>query len=355
MSEEIAKRAVDFVVEHSGQAKKCQIWFFGGEPLLNIRVMKETADYCKELEQRSGKRFRLGLTTNGTLLTDKVIQFLNSYHIDVVASLDGPRNVHDAMRVYPNGSGSYDIAAKNFRKLLTSRKGMANARATITHRCVSLQELTEFFRDFGFYKVVLAPVYEEANPGTGTAYALTEDDYDRLCDEHEAIAEQVLTKLLQGQRVIYNPFSRWMEALHNRLMKGVGCGIGTNMISISATGDIYPCQRFVGMEDFILGDVYLGIDGNRFSQFFNEYSNTIRSDCGDCWAQLVCGGGCYYDVVTSAGSARRCSEGSCRLIRRLFELAIMMYATIREEQPQLLERFSWSTRRNPELSSISEE
>lgn len=280
---------------------------------------------------------------------------MDSSHIDIVASLDGPKNVHDVMRVYSNGSGSYDMAAKNFRKLLTSRKGRVNARATITHRCVSLRELTEFFRAFGFYRVLLAPVYEEADPEASAAYALTKDDYGRLCDEHEAIAQEVLNKLLQGRRTIYDPFSRWMEALHNRLMKGVGCGIGTNMISVSAAGDIYPCQRFVGMEDFILGDVYHGIDGNKFSQFFNEYLDTIRSDCGDCWARLVCGGGCYYDVVTSAGSPRRYSEGSCHLIRKLFELAIMMYATIREEQPQLLERFSWSTRRNPQLSGISEE
>jgi len=108
MNEETATRAIDFLIENSGPRHNLEVDFFGGEPLMNLDVIKKTVSYARSREESSDKNFRFTLTTNGVLLDDDVTQFCNREISNVVISLDGRPEINDARRKTPDGKGSYD-------------------------------------------------------------------------------------------------------------------------------------------------------------------------------------------------------------------------------------------------------
>ena len=123
MSFEVGKRALDFLVENSGSRRNLEVDFFGGEPLMNWDVVKELVKYARSIEKEHNKNFRFTLTTNGMLIDDDVIEFANKEMSNVVLSLDGRKEIHDATRVDYAGNGSYDKIVPKFKKLVASRGG----------------------------------------------------------------------------------------------------------------------------------------------------------------------------------------------------------------------------------------
>ena len=121
MDVETAKAAIDFVIERSGARRNIEIDFFGGEPLMAMDVVKETVEYARSREAESGKHFRFTITTNGVLLDDENIEYINREMDNCVLSLDGRKEVNDHFRITPNGKGSYDVILPKFKKLVDGR------------------------------------------------------------------------------------------------------------------------------------------------------------------------------------------------------------------------------------------
>ena len=113
MSYEVGKKALDFLVANSGSRRNLEVDFFGGEPLLNFDVVKKLVAYGREIEKEKDKHFRFTLTTNGVLLNDDIIEFANREMDNIVLSIDGRREVHNHMRPFKNGTGSYKLIIKN--------------------------------------------------------------------------------------------------------------------------------------------------------------------------------------------------------------------------------------------------
>ena len=118
MSAETGKKAIDFAITGSRKRHNLEIDLFGGEPLVNFGVVKEIIQYARKREGEANKNIKLTLTTNGTLLNDEIIEFLNENRVMVVLSLDGGKEMHDAMRPFPNQTGSYDAAVRGFKKII---------------------------------------------------------------------------------------------------------------------------------------------------------------------------------------------------------------------------------------------
>ena len=123
MSFEVGKRAFDFLIENSGTRRNLEVDFFGGEPLMNWDVVKQLVAYARSIEKEKGKNFRFTLTTNGVLIDDEIIEFLNKEMSNVVLSLDGRKEVHDKFRVDYAGNGSYEKIVPLFKRLVDSRNG----------------------------------------------------------------------------------------------------------------------------------------------------------------------------------------------------------------------------------------
>ena len=188
MSFEVGKRAIDFLIENSGKRKNLEVDFFGGEPLLNFDVVKKIVAYARSVEKAHNKNFRFTLTTNGMLIDDDVIEFANRECHNVVLSLDGRKEIHDALRKTPSGEGSYDTIVPKFKKLVESRGGTGYyIRGTFTHRNPDFTNDVLHMADLGFRELSMEPVVcapDDVN-------ALTDEDINIVCEQYEVLAKEI--------------------------------------------------------------------------------------------------------------------------------------------------------------------
>ena len=151
MSFEVGKKALDFLVANSGSRVNLEVDFFGGEPLMNWQVVKDLVAYGRSLEEPHNKKFRFTLTTNGVLLNDEIMEFLNKEMSNVVLSIDGRKEVHDRMRPFRGGQGSYDLIVPKFQKLAESRhQTNYYVRGTFTHNNLDFSEDVKHLAAFYF-------------------------------------------------------------------------------------------------------------------------------------------------------------------------------------------------------------
>ncbi len=195
MTSAVAERAVDFIIENSGQRRHCEVDFFGGEPLLNMDVVRHTVDYVRRREAETGKVFKLTLTTNAVLLDDETIAYLNEQNISLVLSLDGRREVHDRMRPGADGSGSFDEVVANVRRLVNSRGGQNYyLRGTFTAYNLDFAADVAAMADLGFGQLSVEPVVAKEGD-----YALKEEHLPGLRAQYEELAGHYLERRRVGK------------------------------------------------------------------------------------------------------------------------------------------------------------
>ena len=250
MSLEVGKKALDFLVANSGNRRNLEVDFFGGEPLMNFDVVKELVAYGRELEKTHDKHFRFTLTTNGVLLRDDVIEFANKEMDNIVLSIDGRKEVHDHMRPFKNGKGSYDFILDKFKKVAESRNQQKYyVRGTFTHYNLDFVKDVLSLADEGFEQISVEPVVA----GPEEPYAIREEDIPQICEGYDELAKEMLKRKKEGRG--FNFFHYMIDlsggpCVYKRLS---GCGSGTEYLAVTPWGDLYPCHQFVGEEEFLPG------------------------------------------------------------------------------------------------------
>ncbi len=324
MSFETGKRALDFLMDHSGTRRNLEVDFFGGEPLMNWDVVKRLVAYARSVEAERGKHFRFTLTTNGVLIDEDVISFACREMDNVVLSLDGRREIHDALRVDCAGNGSYDRIVPKFQKLVEARGGKNYyIRGTFTHRNPDFtKDLFHMADDLGFTELSMEPVV--CAPG-GPA-ALTEEDLETVKAQYELLAVDMLRRRKEGRPITFYHYMLDLEngpCVYKRIS---GCGSGTEYMAVTPWGDLYPCHQFVGEESYRLGNIWDGVTNRELREEFRACNAYARPECAGCWARLYCSGGCAANAFHASGSIRGVYEAGCELFRKRMECAIMMKA-----------------------------
>ncbi|WP_027869337.1 thioether cross-link-forming SCIFF peptide maturase [Eubacterium sp. AB3007] len=321
MSPETARRAIDFLVENSGDRHNLEVDFFGGEPLMNWEVVKDTVRYARSIEKDAGKNFRFTLTTNGVGITDEVIEFANREMHNVVLSLDGRKEVHDRLRRHLDGRGSYDEIVPKFQKFVAARgEKDYYIRGTFTHANTDFTEDIFHMADLGFDKLSMEPVV----CAPGEPYALTEEDLPVIKEQYEILARDMLRREEEGHPITFYHYMIDLTGgpcIYKRIS---GCGSGTEYFAVTPWGDLYPCHQFVGEEAFRMGDIWHGITAESTKQDFKMCNVYAREECRECWARLYCAGGCAANAYHGTGSIRGVYEYGCELFRKRMECAIMM-------------------------------
>ena len=323
MSFEVAKQAIDFLIESSGSRRNLEVDFFGGEPLMNFEVVKKITAYCRSVEKEKGKNFRFTLTTNGVLLDDEVIDFANRECHNVVLSLDGRKEIHDRLRKTVNGKGSYDLIVPKFQRFVERRgnKGYY-IRGTFTHNNTDFTNDIFHMADLGFTELSMEPVVCPPDD----PYALTGDDLPVLFEQYELLAEYMLKREKEGRPVTFYHYMLDLNAgpcIYKRIS---GCGSGTEYMAVTPWGDLYPCHQFVGNPDYLLGNVYEGVTNFAVQDEFKLCNAYARPDCRDCWAKLYCSGGCAANAYHATGSVTGIYQYGCELFKKRIECAIMLKA-----------------------------
>ena len=327
MSLEVGKRAIDFLIENSGTRHNLEVDFFGGEPLMNWEVVKQIVAYARSVEKQHSKNFRFTLTTNGMLINDEVIEFANREMSNVVLSLDGRREVHDATRVDYAGYGSYDRIVPKFQKLVAARGGKGYyMRGTFTHRNPDFTKDVLHMADLGFTELSMEPVVAAPDD----PMALTPTDIEIVKQQYELLATEMLRRERAGKPITFYHYMIDLTAgpcIYKRIS---GCGSGTEYMAVTPWGDLYPCHQFVGEEAYRLGDIWNGVTNRELREEFRACNAYARPECADCWAKLYCSGGCAANAYHASGSIRGVYKPGCELFRKRIECAIMM--KVAEEQ-----------------------
>jgi uncharacterized protein len=325
MSYEVGKKALDFLVANSGNRVNLEVDFFGGEPLLNWQVVKDLVAYGRSLEEPNHKKFRFTLTTNGILLDDEILEFANKEMANLVLSIDGRKEIHDLMRPYRGGQGSYDKVVPIFRKAAESR-GQMNyyVRGTFTRNNLDFSKDVMHLADLGFEQISVEPVV--ASPEDD--YALREEDIPALLEEYDRLAAELLNRRKEGKGVNFFHFMIDLEGGPCVAKRLSGCGSGTEYLAVTPWGDLYPCHQFVGKEEFLMGNVFEGIIRTDIRDGFKTCNVYAKEKCRNCFARFYCSGGCAANSYNFHGHINDAYDLGCELQRKRIECAIMIKAAL---------------------------
>ena len=334
MSFEVGKKALEYLVDNSGSRKNLEVDFFGGEPLMNFEVVKQLVEYGNELAKEKGKNFRFTITTNGVLLDDEIIDYVNEHMHNVVLSLDGRKSINDDMRPTLNDKGSYDIIVPKFQKLIEKRKDKYYyVRGTFTRDNMDFSKDVLHFKDLGFDLTSVEPVVgDESNP-----YALREEDLPKILDEYEKLAVEYSKMRVNNEPFRFFHFMVDLSQGPCVIKRMTGCGAGNEYLAITPEGDIYPCHQFVGQEEFKMGNVMVDKVElpKEMQETFKEAHIYAKDECSKCWAKFYCSGGCHANAFNFNNDILKPYDLGCQMQRKRLECALMVEASVMMNQDEL--------------------
>ena len=329
MSYETGKQALDFLIANSGNRKNLEVDFFGGEPLMNFDVVKQLVAYGREQEKLHDKHFRFTLTTNGVLLNDDIMEFANKEMDNVVLSIDGRKEIHDHMRPFRKGAGSYDLIVPKFQKFAESRnQDKYYVRGTFTHNNLDFSNDVLHLADLGFKQISVEPVVAQPTED----YAIREEDLPQLYEEYDKLAAEMVKRHKNGNDFNFFHFMIDLEGGPCVAKRLSGCGSGTEYLAVTPWGDLYPCHQFVGNEDFLLGNVDEGIKRQDICDEFKCCNVYAKEKCRNCFAKFYCSGGCAVNSYNFHGDIHNAYDIGCALQKKRIECAIMIKAAEADEE-----------------------
>lgn len=318
LSLETGKKAIDFLIEHSGSRRNLELDFFGGEPLMNFDVVKELVAYGRDVEKSFGKNIRFTITTNGLLLDDSKADYINANMDNVILSIDGRPEVHDNMRQTVNGKGTYDIIAEKYLRFVEKRKGTYYVRGTFTRENLDFSEDVKHLAEKGFKSISIEPVVTDLT----RSYALQDTDKETIFKEYDKLTDIYLEHANNGKKIEFFHFNVDLNQGPCVIKRVSGCGAGTEYVAVSPEGDIYPCHQFVGNVDFKLGNINDDHFENRLYEEFNSAHIYNKEKCRDCWAKFYCSGGCHANAFHMNHDIKQPYELGCELEKKRIECAI---------------------------------
>jgi uncharacterized protein len=337
MNEETARQSVDFMFAEAGDSPLVHLTFFGGETLLNFKVLRSALAYAKERATALGKTVDTSLTTNATLLREEIIDWIVENDVGVTVSMDGGKEQQDRFRVFNNGMGSYDVILPNIRMLLEKhRKRPVGARVTLTKQNLDVESIYRHLRDeLGFWEVGFAPV----TTSWQRDYAIQEDGFEAMLGQFQRLAQEWLQWALAGKHHGFSNVRDTVEEIHKGMSKAYPCGAGLGLMGVATDGDVALCHRFAGSDTHKIGSVTGGVDRTKQDDFLTRHHIANKTDCSTCWARPICAGGCYHEAHTRYGESARPNLHYCEWIRRWTNTCLEVYGTLAERRPEYLAQF----------------
>ncbi len=320
----VARAAVDFLLAHSGDSSSLEIDFFGGEPLLNLDVVRETVDYARRRGAEAGKRFGFTLTTNAARLGPDEASYLDAAMDNVVLSLDGRPEVHDRMRPFAGGRPSHAVILANVRRFVELRGAKDYwVRGTYTAFNLDFTADVAYLAGQGMRHVSLEPVV--GGPVGAGRWGLGAGHLARVAAEYIRLADFLHSEAAAGRPVTFFHFIAEVDAGPCYAKRVRGCGAGREYMAVTPTGDLYPCHQFVGRAGHRLGDV---LDGSFQPGEVGRLWLGAKPGCRSCWARYRCSGGCHANALTATGSLTKPDPTGCAVLKARLEASLYLEARL---------------------------
>jgi uncharacterized protein len=338
MSADVAESAVEMLIQESAGREKLHVTFFGGETLLNFPVMRSTVEYAERRLAELGKRIEFSVTTNATLLTEEIVDFLSGHRIGVTVSIDGDQELNDRMRVFHDGRGSYSVIAPRIQNLLKKhRTNSIGARVTLTSQVSDVRRIYRHLTtELGFDSVGFSP----ATASSDRLYHIGSQKMDNILDSFTELAWEYRDYAVEGHQHGFTNVSDTLKELHTGVSKAYPCGAGVGLLGVGTAGDISLCHRFVDSPVGKMGHVQNGgVDHQARREFLATHHIGERYDCHTCWARPVCSGGCFHEGYIHYGRTSAANLHYCDWIRGWNDLCLQVLGEISVRNPSFLERF----------------
>ena len=323
MSPEAARAAVVLLFSQAGAGDRVQLSFLGGEPLTNRGLLRECTEQAASLARGRGVRVGFSITTNGTLLTPDDGEFFERHEFAVTVSLDGIGRVHDRLRPFKSGRGTYARVVANVGPLLAMQRRMqVSARVTVTPRNVDLRATLDEFLGMGFHHVGFSPMLSSPT-GAGE---MGQADLAVMLGQMIDCGQEFERRVGRGERYAFSNVSTALHEIHKGTHRPYPCGAGGGYFGVSADGDLYACHRFVEDEAAALGDVRAGVEPGRQARWLADRHLHRQEPCRTCWARYLCGGGCHHEVIHRGRPA-------CDYIRGWLHYCLQAYVRVLERRP----------------------
>ena len=337
MSFDTARDSIEMLLAESPDQDRYSLVFFGGEPLTNLPLIKQVVDFAEQRFAEVGKPVDFSITTNATLLNDKIIDYLDAHRVGIAVSIDGPAAYHDRNRLTVGGQGTYATVEKKVGRLLSRyRSRPVGARVTLTRGITDIETIWDhLFNTLGFAEVGFAPV----TSGDMADYNLTPEELAQVFANMKRLGRRYQEAALQNRSIGFSNLHQMMTDLHQGTSKALPCGAGVGMVAIDHEGDVNLCHRFTGSELPRFGSVDEGIDRAGLNQFINQRLDESDKGCASCRIRKLCAGGCYHESYARYGDPARPTYHYCELMRDWVDFGIEVYSSIMEHNPNFYDTY----------------
>ena len=344
MSLDTATAAFELLLREAADRPRVNVVFFGGEPLTHMPLIRDVVAYAGRRAAEAGKLVDFSLTTNATLLSEEHIDYFDEHRFGLTVSMDGPKALHDRNRRTVGGAGTYDVVARNVRKLLARyRSRPIGARVTLTKGVTDVALIHRHLREeVGFFEVGFSPV----TGGGSASFRLSEDELATVFRGMKDLGEEYERAALRGENIGFANMHQLLTDLHEGRAKSLPCGAGVGMLAVDREGGLNLCHRFTGSSLPRFGDVDHGVDRDRLAAFLDEAQDRSGRPCETCRIRNLCSGGCYHESYARYGDPHAPVAHYCDLLRDWIDFGIRVYARIAKANPSFFERHLEPRRRD---------
>lgn len=332
MTREMAKKSIDFWYNRLGNNKKCNVTFFGGEPFINIDVIKWSINYIKELTKGKDLEIYYSITSNGTVFDDELTKFMSENKIHPMISIDGGPKIQNKNRPFISGKGSYGIVKKNIKKLRENFNTLQARITLIKDNAPYFEETVKHLWELGFTDVSFEIVTIDDK-----TLSLDKDDVKLLNSQISELTDITFQNIIEGRHRFFSNVIKICFQIHNRLVNNICSFQGVSTIMVNPSGEFHKCHRMMDQSDMSIGNIDEGIDWNKYTS--TKIKPLDELICKNCIARSICGGGCAHEHWLYNGDFNKPYEIKCICNKYMMNEAFRLYTKLYLESPKILNEF----------------
>lgn len=351
---DVAKAAIDEFISHSALSEGRVISFYGGEPLLNLSLIRQCITYVRQSYENL--RIQFSLTTNGYLLKGDIAEFLAAEGFLIVISLDGPQEIHDLNRRTKGGLPTWELIISNIREFLVSypeyRTNGKIRFTAVAPQTTDLRKVQSFFSSCDLFNDSMGLEISEVKQTDDQSQTFLPNDplilslkdlhkefvqklkSGQFQDEYNHKSGWVLSSVLQKPFVIFHKRGYSLPRQRDKMPYLNTCIPGARRTFVSTNGDYYACERVEESKEGVIGNVREGINMARVMALLEQWIQASQDQCRYCWCMPTCHVGCFATVSEDGKVTQKAKNKVCVDYRRSMDRFLVEYCDILEENPK---------------------